>query len=205
MADSQVPWGHEALYGAVTYAQDEAKLYSAHRHYTLRSWTFRSASKRSTNTASRSIPPTYADFDELAASTDWARRGYRPETEADVDDRVERIAADGCLLFKNVDRSVRWWTDERHSSHTSFPETVCGDILIPRTPKRFRQVAKRVETARLVIQGYAQSEPYYDQFLDQFIVEKDQMLENAEELRDRAGRPSYSPMAGSSETIRTVG
>jgi len=42
--------------------------------------------------------------------------------------------------------------------------------------------AKRVETASVVIHSYALDDPYYDQFLDQFIVEKDQMLTNAEEL-----------------------
>jgi hypothetical protein len=66
--------------------------------------------------------------------------------------------------------------------HTSFPETVCGDILIANDPEALPPGAKRVETARVVIQAYAQSELYYDQFLDQFIVEKDQMLMNAEEL-----------------------
>jgi len=34
----------------------------------------------------------------------------------------------------------------------------------------------------VIIRGYAQSEPYDDQFLDQFVVEKDRMLANAEEL-----------------------
>jgi hypothetical protein len=38
-----------------------------------------------------------------------------------------------------------------------------------------------------VIQAYAQSEPYYDQFLDQFIVEKDRMLANAKELEIELG------------------
>jgi hypothetical protein len=60
---------------------------------------------------------------------------------------------------------------------------VCGDILIAKDPEALPPGAKRVETASLVIQAYAQSEPHYDQFLDQFIVEKNQMLENAEELR----------------------
>ena len=50
-------------------------------------------------------------------------------------------------------------------------------------PEALPPGAKRVETASLVIQAYAQSEPYYAQFLDQFIVEKDQLLKNAEELR----------------------
>jgi hypothetical protein len=66
--------------------------------------------------------------------------------------------------------------------HTSFPETVCGDILTARDPEALPSSAKRVETASLEIQGYAESEPYYDQFLDRFIVEKDQMLAHAEEL-----------------------
>lgn len=64
---------------------------------------------------------------------------------------------------------------------------MCGDILIAKDPEALPPGGKRVEAASLVIQAYAQSEPYYDQFLDQFIVEKDQMLANAEELEVELG------------------
>ena len=68
-------------------------------------------------------------------------------------------------------------------SHTSFPEYICGDVLISHDPLAFPPGSRRVETPSVVIQGYAESEPYYDQFLPQFVVEKDQMLAHATELR----------------------
>jgi hypothetical protein len=77
-------------------------------------------------------------------------------------------------------------------SHASFPETVCGDILIAKDPEALPPGGKRVETASVVIQAYAQSEPYYDQFLDQFIVEKDRMLASAEELEIELGAVTFA-------------
>jgi len=67
-------------------------------------------------------------------------------------------------------------------SHTSFPEYVCGDVLFSRHPQAFSPGSRRVETAGLVIQGYAESEPYYDQFLPQFVTETEQRLAHATEL-----------------------
>ena len=129
------------------------------------------------------IPPTQTDFDELA----------RPliGRVADIGLKLKPMLM---IVSNESSRTVvsysKTWTARyaggRTSvirSHTSFPETVCGDILIAKDPDALPPGAKRVETASLVIQAYAQSEPYYDQFLDQFIVEKDQMLKNAEELR----------------------
>jgi hypothetical protein len=129
------------------------------------------------------IPPTYTDFDELA--------GPLIGRVADIGLKLKPML----MIVSNespqtvVSYSKTWtarYAGGRTSvirGHTSFPETVCGDILIAKDPEALPPGAKRVETARLVIQAYAQSEPYYDQFLDQFIVEKDQMLKNAEELR----------------------
>ena len=131
----------------------------------------------------RLIPPTHADFDELAGPL------------------IGRVANIGLKLkpmltiVSNESQQTivsysKTWTARyaggRTSvirSHTSFPDTVCGDILIADDPKALPPGGKRVESANVMIQGYAQSEPYYDQFLDQFIVEKDQMLRRAEELR----------------------
>jgi hypothetical protein len=67
-------------------------------------------------------------------------------------------------------------------SHTSFPEYVCGDVLISHAPLAFPPDSRRVETPSVEIQGYAESGPYFDQFLPQFVVEKDQILANATEL-----------------------
>jgi len=66
-------------------------------------------------------------------------------------------------------------------SHTSFPDYVCGDVL-SWNPQALPPGGRRVETAHLVIQGYAESEPYYDQFLPQFVIQKERMLADATEL-----------------------
>jgi hypothetical protein len=129
------------------------------------------------------VPPTHPDFDALA----------RPliGRVADIGLQLKPMLA----IVSNesphtvVSYSKTWtvrYSDGRSSvirSHTSFPETVCGDVLIARDPDGLAPGGRRIETASLVIHGYAQSEPYYDQFLDQFIVEKDHMLARAEELR----------------------
>lgn len=131
----------------------------------------------------RLIPPTRPDFDQLA----------RPliGRVADIGLQLKPMLA---IVSNESEHTVvsysKTWTarypDGRSSvirSHTSFPEAVCGDVLVASDPDALVPGARRIETASLVIQGYAQSEPYYDQFLDQFIVEKDRMLAHAEELR----------------------
>ena len=127
------------------------------------------------------IPPTSSDFDALA----------RPliGRVADIGLKLKPML----VIVSNesphtiVSYSKTWTV--RHAEgrttvrgHASFPEMVCGDILIANDPEAFPPGAKRVETASVVIHAYARDDPYYDQFLDQFIVEKDQMLTNAEEL-----------------------
>jgi hypothetical protein len=121
------------------------------------------------------IPPTAADFDPLA----------RPliGRVADIGLKLKPML----MIVANespqtiVSYSKKWtvrYPDGRTtviSSHTSFPETVCGDTLIAEAPEALPPGGRRIETATLVIHAYAQSDPYYDQFLDQFIVEKDQM------------------------------
>ena len=127
------------------------------------------------------IPPTSSDFDALA----------RPliGRVADIGLKLKPML----VIVSNesphtiVSYSKTWTvrhTDGRTTvrGHASFPETVCGDILIANDPEALPPGAKRVETASVVIHSYARDDPYYDQFLDQFIVEKDQMLKNAEEL-----------------------
>lgn len=128
------------------------------------------------------IPPTTSDFDELA----------RPliGRVADIGLKLKPMLA---IVSNESPRTIvsfsKIWT-VRHvggrtstfKSHASFPEFICGDASFRRDPQAFPPGAKRVEAVGLVIQGYANDEPYYDQFLDQFIVEKDQMLANAMEL-----------------------
>jgi hypothetical protein len=69
--------------------------------------------------------------------------------------------------------------------HTSFPDAVCGDILVDDRSHAMGSGVRRVEAKGLVIQGWGDHPggEYYDQFLPQFIAEKDQLLKNATELR----------------------
>ena len=72
-----------------------------------------------------------------------------------------------------------------YRDHTSFPEAVCGDVLVSDRPASMQPGGRRVEAKGLVIQGWGEGPggEYYDQFLPQFVVEKNQMLKNATELR----------------------
>jgi hypothetical protein len=69
--------------------------------------------------------------------------------------------------------------------HTSFPDAVCGDILEAGRSHGMAPGVRRVEAKGLVIQGWGDypGGEYYDQFLPQFVAEKDQLLKHATELR----------------------
>ena len=150
------------------------------------------------------VPPTSADFDALA----------RPliGRVADIGLKLKPML----MIVSNesphtiVSYSKTWTV--RHAdgrttvlrSHASFPETVCGDILIARDPEAFAPGAKRVETASMVIQAYAQDNPYYDQFLRPVHCRERSDAHERQSCRS-SWIPSYSPMAASLETIRPVG
>lgn len=64
----------------------------------------------------------------------------------------------------------------------SFPDVVCGDLLVSRHPPGVPPGTLRVEANGLVIHTWGQTDEYYDQFLPQFVDEKDRMLANAVDL-----------------------
>jgi hypothetical protein len=68
--------------------------------------------------------------------------------------------------------------------HTSFAHVVCGDVLVSNEPPGMPPGAQRVEAMSVVIQGWGDypDGEYYDQFLPQFVTEKDRMLRNATDL-----------------------
>jgi len=71
-----------------------------------------------------------------------------------------------------------------HRDNTSLPHAVCGDVLGERRPSGVEPGAKYLAARGLVIDGWGTSgDPYFDQFLPQFVVENDRMLANAIELR----------------------
>ena len=66
--------------------------------------------------------------------------------------------------------------------HTSFPEVICGDVLVSHHPAGLETGQLRIEANGLVIHGWGYSDEYYDQFLDQFVDQKDSLLANAVDL-----------------------
>jgi hypothetical protein len=82
---------------------------------------------------------------------------------------VWRIAHEG-------GRTTRVWC------HTSFPKTVCGDLLIGHHCEAIHPGQRHLEASGLVIHGYGSSGEYDDQFLTQFVDEKNARLAGAVEL-----------------------
>jgi hypothetical protein len=73
-------------------------------------------------------------------------------------------------------RTSRCW------GHFSFPETVVGDALIRRGADAIWPGRHYLAANSLVIHGYGNVDPYYDQFLGQFVDEKNAMLADATTL-----------------------
>jgi hypothetical protein len=73
-------------------------------------------------------------------------------------------------------RTTRMWC------HTSFPEIVCGDLLVGHHPEAIPPGQPHLEASGLVIHGYGSGGEYYDQFLTQFVDEKNARLAGAVEL-----------------------
>jgi hypothetical protein len=128
------------------------------------------------------IPPASPTFDELA----------RPliGRAADIGLRLKPmlVIVSNQSPFTIVSLSTMWTV--RHAdgrtftmrSHASFPEFVCGDVLVCGKSQAIPPGSHRLEAMSVVIHGYGDDEPYYDQFLHQFVVEKDQLLADATEL-----------------------
>jgi hypothetical protein len=76
-------------------------------------------------------------------------------------------------------RTTRIW------SHASFPEFVCGDRLISDTPDALPSGAQRIEAKGLVIHRWGYLDEYYDQFLGQFVDERNALLADAADVHIR--------------------
>jgi hypothetical protein len=68
-------------------------------------------------------------------------------------------------------------------SHTSFPEVICGDVLVGDAPFGLEAGHKRIEANGIVIHRYGYLDAYYDQFLDQFVDQRNALLANAVDLQ----------------------
>jgi len=89
-------------------------------------------------------------------------------------------ARDGLSLVWRVThrdgRTTQFW------GHTSFPEVICGDVLLSHHPAGLETGQRRIEANGLVIHGWGYGDEYYDQFLGQFVDQKDTLLAHAVEL-----------------------
>jgi hypothetical protein len=129
------------------------------------------------------LSPLRPEFDELA-------RPLMGERIADVGLRLKPLL----VIVSNetaqtiVSLSLIWrvrrldgWK-EQSWCHTSFPELVCGDVLEGRETVGLAPGHQRVEANGLVIHGYGHGDPYYDQFLGQFVDKRDALLAGAVNL-----------------------
>ena len=71
-------------------------------------------------------------------------------------------------------RTSQFW------GHTSFPEVICGDV--DHDPAGLKTGQRRIEANGLVIHGWSQWDEYFDQFLGQFVDQKDTLLADAVDL-----------------------
>jgi hypothetical protein len=66
--------------------------------------------------------------------------------------------------------------------HTSFPEVICGDVVVSHHSAGLGTGQRRIEANGLVIHGWGNLDEYFDQFLGQFVDEKQGLLANAVDL-----------------------
>jgi hypothetical protein len=74
-------------------------------------------------------------------------------------------------------RTTQFW------GHTSFPHVICGDVVLGHHPAGLETGQGRIETNGVVIHGWGYGDEYFDQFLGQFVDQKDTLLANAVDLQ----------------------
>ena len=131
----------------------------------------------------RLISPASPDFDDLARPLMGERIGHvglqlKPMLVIVSNDSPQTIVSLSVVwrITHKGGRTSRFWC------HTSFPETVCGDVLISHHPEAIGSGQRHLEAKGLVIHGYGYGDEYYDQFLEQFVDEKNAELADAVEL-----------------------
>jgi hypothetical protein len=129
------------------------------------------------------LSPTRPEFDELA-------RPLLGERIADLGLRLKPML----VIVSNenvrtvVSLSLVWNVTHRSGrttqfwGHTSFPNVICGDIVLSDHPTGLGTGQRRIEANGLVIHGWGHQNEYFDQFLGQFVDQKDTLLANAVDL-----------------------
>ena len=131
----------------------------------------------------RLISPSSSDFDELAKPLMGERIAHvglqlKPMLVIVSNDSPQTIVSLSLVwrVTHEGGRTSRFW------GHTSFPETVCGDVLISQYPEAIPSGHRHLEANGLVLHGYGHLDEFYDQFLSQFVDEKNAHLADAVEL-----------------------
>jgi hypothetical protein len=129
------------------------------------------------------LSPTRPEFDELA-------RPLLGERIADLGLRLKPML----VIVSNenvrtvVSLSLVWNVTHRSGGttefwgHTSFPDVICGDIVLSDHAAGLETGQRRIEANGLVIHGWGHQDEYFDQFLGQFVDQKDTVLANAVDL-----------------------
>jgi len=129
------------------------------------------------------LSPTRPEFDEFA-------RPLLGERIADLGLRLKpmlvivsnenvRTVVSLSLVWRVTHRSgqtTRFW------GHTSFPDVICGDLVLSQHPAGLETGQRRIEANGLVIHRWGYLDEYYDQFLGQFVDQKDTLLAHAVDL-----------------------
>jgi hypothetical protein len=129
------------------------------------------------------ISPTRPEFDELA-------RPLIGERTADVGLRLKPmlVIVSNASMRTVVSLSLIWRVSYRDGrirefwGHTSFPDVICGDVILNHYRAGLETGQRRVEANGLVIHRWGYGDAYFDQFLGQFIDQKDALLRSAVEL-----------------------
>jgi hypothetical protein len=129
------------------------------------------------------LSPARPEFDELARPllgeriADLGLR-LKPMLVIVSNDNVRTVVSLSLIwrVTHRDGRTTQFW------GHTSFPEVICGDVAISHHPAGLETGQRRIEANGLVIDGWGYRDEYYDQFLRQFVDQKDTLLAHAVDL-----------------------
>jgi hypothetical protein len=129
------------------------------------------------------LSPTRPEFDEFA-------RPLLGDRVADIGLKLKPmlVIVSNESIRTVVSLSLVWRVTHRDGrttefwGHTSFPEVICGDVVLNHYPAGLETGQRRIEANGLVIHRWGYLDEYYDQFLGQFVEEKDTLLRNATDL-----------------------
>ena len=130
------------------------------------------------------VSPTLPTFDDMA-------RPLLGERIADIGLKLKPML----VIVSNetsqtiVSLSVVWRVTHQSGrrtsfwSHTSFSDVVCGDVLFSQGPLGLEAGQQRIEANGVVIHRWGYLDAYFDQFLGQFVDQRNALLANALELQ----------------------